>query len=91
MELEDPVLRPGVRARLGRNAKPPRPTKHMKKNNSQIIDRNLYLGRKKPLPNITPLDLKIKRNLVDIHNTENYRTSKGGQWQTLRWENCWWL
>mgnify|MGYP006863759381 CR=1 FL=1 len=40
-----------------------------KKNNPQIIDRKLYFGHKRPIPNIQPLNLKNRMNLVDIHNT----------------------
>ena len=70
MEVPETVLRPGVREQYRGKAKPPRPTKHMKKTNPQLIDRKLYLGKKKPLPNITPLDLTIKNNLLNIHNTD---------------------
>ena len=76
MGTSDPVLIPGVREQYRKKAKPPRPTKHMKKTNPQIIDRKLYLGRKKPIPNIVPLELKIRRNLVDIHNTDRLRNLK---------------
>ena len=76
METKDPVLVPGAREQYSRKAKPPRPTKHMKKTNPQLIDRKLYLGKKKPLPNIVQLDLKIKKNLLDIHNTDRLRNLK---------------
>ena len=76
METRDPVLVPGARELYRKKEKPPCPTKHMKKTNPQIIDRKIYLGRKKPLPNITPLDLKIRKNLADIHNTDRLRNLK---------------
>jgi len=76
MTVKDTVLRKGVRASLEGGAKPPRPTKSMKKNNTQLIDRKLYLGKKKPIPNIVPLNLQIRKNLVDIHNTDRLKRLK---------------
>ena len=76
MTVKDTVLRKGKRDLLVGKAKPPRPTKAMKKNNPQLIDRKLYLGQKKPLPNLEPLDLRINRNLIDIHNTDQLKRLK---------------
>ena len=42
----------------------------MKKTIPQLIDQKLYMGQKKPMPNIVPLDLQIRWNLMDIHNTD---------------------
>ena len=50
------------------------PTKHIKKTNPQLIDRKLYLSQKKTLPNITPPDLNLGRNLVDIQDMDRLQS-----------------
>jgi hypothetical protein len=76
LETKDPVLKGDFRKTVINKPIPPTPTKHMKKNHTQIIDRNLYKNKKGPLPNLPPLNLEIGNNLVDIHNTDRLKAIK---------------
>jgi hypothetical protein len=76
LDTKDPVLQEGVRNRFVDKPIPPTPTKHMKKTHPQLIDRKLYRNKKQPLPNLPPLNLEVKENLIDIHNTEKLRSMK---------------
>ena len=89
MEVKDMILHSGARKDIGRKAKPPRPTKHIKKTNPKIIDKKIYLSHKKPLPNIKPLNLQIRQNLINIHNTEKLKQLK--RRTILTWQNFYWL